>query len=200
VRSKKSLTLEKVNSNNLTQMEKQDFLEKGYFYHIYNRGNNKENLFLEKDNYVYFLNLISKYLLPVSDIYSYCLLKNHFHILLKIKEEIGISDIKLHLPFSNLFNAYAKAINKKYNREGSLFKERYKRKRITDEKYLMQTIIYIHLNPVKHGFLEDFQQYSHSSFNALVSNKSTKLKRKEVWELFGGKENFIDAHYLKMNI
>lgn len=76
-------------------MEKQDFLEKGYFYHIYNRGNNKENLFLEEDNYVYFLNLISKYLLPVSDTYSYCLLKNHFHILLKIKEETGISDIKL---------------------------------------------------------------------------------------------------------
>ncbi|SEH73728.1 REP element-mobilizing transposase RayT [Paenimyroides aquimaris] len=180
-------------------MEKQDFLEKGYFYHIYNRGNNKENLFLEEDNYVYFLNLVSKYLLPVSDIYAYCLLKNHFHILLKIKDDLTVPDEKLHLPFSNLFNTYTKAINKKYNREGSLFKERYKRKRITDEKYLMQNIVYIHLNPIKHRFSEDFQGYFHSSFNALISNKSTKLKRKEVLELFGGKENFIDSHYMKID-
>ncbi len=178
-------------------MEKQDFLEKGYFYHIYNRGNNKENLFLEEDNYTYFLNLISKYLLPISDIYAYCLLKNHFHILLRIKEETDVLENKLHLPFSNLFNAYTKSINKKYNREGSLFKERYKRKRITDEKYLMQNIVYIHLNPIKHGFYENFRGYPHSSFNALISEKPTKLKRKEVLELFGGKENFIDAHYLK---
>src|SRR5690554_968486 len=179
-------------------MEKQDFLEKGYFYHIYNRGNNKENLFLEEDSYAYFLNLISKYLLPVSDIYAYCLLKNHFHILIKIKEDAAISDDKLHLPFSNLFNAYAKAINKKYSREGSLFKERYKRKRITDEQYLIQSIIYIHLNPVKHEFSENYQKYPHSSFNALISDKPTKLERKEVLDLFGGKENFIDSHHFKI--
>ncbi|WCM42341.1 transposase [Flavobacterium sp. CBA20B-1] len=181
-------------------MEKQDFLEKGYFYHIYNRGNNKENLFIEEDNYVYFLNLVSKHLLPVCDIYSYCLLKNHFHFLIRIKDDLVVPDEKLHLPFSNLFNAYTKTINKKYNREESLFKERYKRKRITDEKYLIQNIIYIHLNPVKHGFSEDFQEYSHSSFNALTSDKLTKIKRKEVLELFGGKENFISAHHMYIHI
>jgi len=181
-------------------MEKQDFLEKGYFYHIYNRGNNKEDLFLEEDNYTYFLNLISKYLLPITDIYAYCLLKNHFHILLKIKEETDVLENKLHLPFSNLFNAYTKAMNKKYNREGSLFKERYKRKRITDEKYLMQNILYIHLNPMKHGFSEDFRAYPHSSFNALISDKSTKLRRKEVLELFGSKENFIASHHMEIDI
>ena len=106
----------------------------------------------------------------------------------------------MHLPFSNLFNAYTKAINKKYNREGSLFKERYKRKRITDEKYLMKNIIYIHLNSMKHRFSEDFRAYPHSSFNALISDKSTKLKRKDVLELFGSKENFITSHHMKIDI
>ena len=178
-------------------MEKQDFLEKGYFYHIYNRGNNKENLFFEEDNYIYFLNLVSKYLLPIADIYAYCLLENHFHILLKIKEQSEISNNKLHLHFSNLFNSYSKSINKKYNREGSLFKERYKRKRITDEKYLIQNIIYIHLNPMKHGFVDDFSKYSHSSYNAVISDRATKLKREDVLGLFEGKVNFIEAHNQK---
>lgn len=178
-------------------MENQDFLEKGYFYHIYNRGNNRENIFLEDDNYTYFLNLVTKYLLPISEIYAYCLLKNHFHILLRIKDNLEIVEEKMHLPFSNLFNAYAKAVNKKYNRDGSLFKERYKRKRITDEKYLINTITYIHLNPIKHGFSDKFQNYPFSSFNSIISDKPTKLKREETLEIFGGKQNFIDTHFLK---
>ncbi|MFT4062850.1 MAG: transposase [Edaphocola sp.] len=181
-------------------MEKQDFLEKGFFYHIYNRGNNRENLFIHEDNYGYFLNLVSKYLLPVAEIYAYCLLKNHFHILLRIKDNAPVADEKLHLPFSNLFNAYAKAINKKYNRDGSLFKERYKRKRITDEQYLINTIIYIHLNPVKHGFSDTFDDYPFSSFGSIISDKETKLQRKEVLELFDGKQNFVQTHRLKKNL
>lgn len=140
-------------------MENQDILQKGYYYHMYNRGNNRENLFIDENNYYYFLNLVGKYLLPISEIYCYSLLKNHFHILLRIKNDLDLPDEKLHLPFSNLFNAYAKAINKKYNRDGSLFKERYKRKRITDENYL-NTIIYIHLNPVKHGFWKTRTDFS----------------------------------------
>ncbi len=180
-------------------MENQDFLEKGYFYHIYNRGNNREDLFLENDNYFYFLNLVNKYLLPVAEIYSYCLLKNHFHILLKVRDDSDVPEEKLHLPFSNLFNAYAKSINKKYNRDGSLFKERYKRKRITDEQYLLNTIVYIHLNPIKHGFSEIFDDYPYSSFSSVISDKQTKLKREEVLELFNGKQNFIETHFLKKN-
>jgi len=178
-------------------MEDQDILEKGYYYHIYNRGNNRENLFLDDNNYYYFLNLMGKYLLPISEIYCYSLLKNHFHILLRIKDDLDLPDEKLHLPLSNLFNAYAKAINKKYNRDGSLFKERYKRKRITDEDYLINTTIYIHLNPVKHRFCDKFEDYMFSSFRSIISDKSTKLSREEVLELFGGKKNFIDAHFLK---
>lgn len=179
-------------------MEAQDVIEKGVYYHIYNKGNNKEDLFFEERNYVYFLKLVSKYLLPVADVYCYCLLKNHFHFLIKIKEDSELLEDKLHLPFSNLFNAYAKAINKKHGREGSLFKERFKRQRINDEKQLINTITYIHLNPVKHNFTEDFKNYKYSSFGAIVSNKPTQLKRKEVLQLFDDKENFIVCHQFKV--
>ena len=55
---------------------KQDYFEPGVVYHVFNRGNNQENIFIEDRNYLYFLTLLKKYLLPVADIYAYCLLKN----------------------------------------------------------------------------------------------------------------------------
>ncbi len=99
-------------------MKHQPF-EAGHFYHVFNRGNNKENIFKTENNYIYFLNLVKKYLLSICDIYSYCLLSNHFHFIIKIKdfnelpENFKSGKTKLHQPFSNLFNAYTKAINKK---------------------------------------------------------------------------------------
>src|SRR5690625_3170448 len=94
-----------------------DFLEETYFYHIFNRGNNKQPIFLEDANYFYFLKLVKKHILPIADIYSYCLLNNHFHLLVKIKEECEKNPSQ---SFSNLFNAYSKAFNKRYKRTGSL--------------------------------------------------------------------------------
>ncbi len=64
--------------------------------------------FFEEENYNYFLSFVKKYLFPISDIYAYCLLKNRFHILLKIHDNCETSS----QDFSNLFNAYTKAINK----------------------------------------------------------------------------------------
>ncbi len=179
-------------------MEKQDILEPDCFYHIFNRGNNKENLFIEDENYLYFLKLIKNHLTPIVDLYSYCLMKNHFHLVLKIKtkEEIEkkIPIEKIHQPFSNLFNAYTKAINKKYNREGSLFKVRFKRERINTENYLRNVIIYIHLNPVKHNFQDNYFDYKYSSFLSILSKKPTLLLRNEVIDLFENKDNFLYQH------
>lgn len=187
-------------------MEKYDILEPDCFYHIFNRGNNNEDIFKEPDNYYHFLKLLKKHILPIADIYAYCLLKNHFHLLIKIRsfENLKINDKlvnfkNLSQPFSNLFNAYTKSINKRYNREGSLFKVRFKRNRITSEEYLRNTILYIHLNPVKHGFTENFENYDYSSYRSILSNKRTELKRREVIEFFGDKENFIIVHQNSFN-
>ncbi|MGI0105533.1 transposase [Salinimicrobium sp. TIG7-5_MAKvit] len=84
---------------------------------------------------------------------------------------------KPHLAFSHFFNAYTKAINKRYGRSGSLFQEHIKRKRVEDERYLVQLIAYIHLNPVKHGFTEDYKSYRFSSYQAYKSSKPSLLKR-----------------------
>lgn len=60
-------------------------LQYGQYYHIYNRGNNQENLFREERNYRYFLKLYASYIEPIADTYAYCLLRNHFHLLVRIK-------------------------------------------------------------------------------------------------------------------
>lgn len=67
-------------------MQKMVPLEPGRFYHVYTRGNNRENLFFEEKNYDYFLQLYKKYISPFADTYAYCLLRNHFHFLIKVKE------------------------------------------------------------------------------------------------------------------
>ena len=184
-----------------------DEIEEGYFYHIYNRGNNSEKIFFSEENYAYFLKLLTKYIFPVADIYAYCLLNNHFHILVRIKEknEIEINKLKFSTvekpkevsasrQFSHFLNAYSQAVNKKYARTGSLFEKRFERKRISDNHYLRQVILYINTNPLKHNLVEKPKDYKWSSYNSHISNAKTKLKRKEVIELFDDVENFVWSH------
>ncbi len=168
-------------------------------YHVFNRGNNKENMFFEQKNYYYFLNLIEKYLLQISDIYCFCLLKNHFHILLKIKNENEIPEkykSKIYLPFSHLFNAYTKSINKAYNRTGSLFQEHLHKNIVLDEEYLLQLVAYIHLNPVKHKFTDNYKNYQFSSYKDYKNNTKTFVKKQIVLDLFKDFDNFEFWHDL----
>jgi len=175
-------------------MKNEPLIENTY-YHIYNCGNNRENLFIEEENYSYFLKLIKKYLLEVSEILSYCLLKNHFHLLIKTKP--NIESKKISQQFSNLFNAYAKAINKKHSRIGSLFKDRFSRIKIKNEDYLKSLIVYIHTNPVHHNIIDDFKKYKQSSYSSLISKKATLLNRDFVINLFENVNNFEFVHNKK---
>ncbi len=174
----------------------------GVFYHVYNRGNNKENIFIKVCNYPYFLGLIKKHLSSVVEIYAYCLLPNHFHLILKVKEEnelpekIKLGKQKIHQPFSNLFNAYTKAVNKQNNRSGSLFQEHLKRISIGEERYLKNLILYVNTNSSHHA-IEDYRVYRYSSYNSFLSEQLTLLKRDEVLDLFGGIENYIYLHETK---
>jgi REP element-mobilizing transposase RayT len=174
---------------------KYEVLIEDSFYHIYNCGNNKENIFIDEQNYIYFLQLAKKHLAKTSDIVAYCLLKNHFHFLIKTKETIASK--KISQSFSNLFNAYSKSINKKYGRSGSLFKDRFSRIQLDNETYLKNLIIYIHLNPTHHQFVDDFRIYKHSSYNSILSDKATSLLRDYVLNIFEDKQNFIDSHKIK---
>jgi REP element-mobilizing transposase RayT len=188
-------------------MEKKVPILHGNYYHIYNRGNNRADVFFESDNYYYFLQLYAKYIEPIAETFAWCLLKNHFHILVRIKnkEEIKSEDLSYsttEVPkvidpsrqFSHLFNTYTQAINKRYNRTGSLFETTFQRKLVTSEKYFRQLIYYIHNNPVHHRFVDHLELYPWSSYETTLSDKYTKLKRNEVLELFGGKGNLIYYH------
>ncbi|MGC4128581.1 MAG: transposase [Bergeyella sp.] len=182
-------------------------IEFGNYYHIYNRGNNRNVVFFEDDNYSYFLKLFAKYISPVAELYAYCLLRNHFHFLVRIKEsdELNISDFEYSTikepksinpskQFSHFFNAYTQAVNKKYNRTGSLFEKPFERIKITDENYFKRLILYIHNNPLHHGICDDLQSYKWSSYNAILSTSKSKINRNEVLELFEDKDNFIFSH------
>lgn len=188
-------------------MEKRIPLLHGNYYHIYNRGNNSSAIFFEYENYYHFLRLYAKYIEPIAETYAWCLLKNHFHLLVRIKDKNEIVESELtynttekpkviepYRQFSHLFNAYTQSINKRQNRTGSLFETNFERKLVTSEKYFQQLIFYIHNNPVHHGLVKQMSLYPWSSYESIVSDKPTMIKRKEVIELFDNKENFIFYH------
>jgi len=188
-------------------MEIKEPILHGNYYHIYNRGNNGIDIFLETENYYHFLRLYSKYIEPIAETFAWCLLKNHFHVLVRIKEKEEINTTELSYStvenpkiidpsrqFSHFFNAYTQAINKRHNRTGSLFERTFERKLVSSEIYFQQLIFYIHNNPVHHGFVEKMSFYPWSSYETILSNKPTRLKRNDVIALYGDAENFIFYH------
>jgi len=174
----------------------------GLYYHIYNRGNNREDLFREERNYRYFLRLYAQHVYPVADTFAYCLMRNHFHLLVRIREQTSqvsetcevLTPRAVSQRFSNLFNAYTKAINKAYDRTGSLFEERFGRIQVTSDRYFLQLVFYIHLNAQKHGFVPDLRDWPWSSYHTLRTTGETKLDRAAVLDWFGNKAEYERFH------
>ena len=173
---------------------KLEILEKDKIYHIYNRGNNGERIFTSNENKKYFLKLYLKHLEDKVETFAYCLMDNHFHFLIRINSENEVIQA-----LSNLFNAYAKAFNKQQNRTGSLFEKHFKRIQIENEKYLKNIIQYIHLNP-KHHLDIDYKSFIFSSYQTILSKKTTNLLRDEVIRLFENIDNFIYCHDFKNEV
>lgn len=161
-------------------------LEPNNYYHIYNRGINSCNLFTEIANYQYFMGLYEKYISTVAHTYAWVLMPNHFHFLIKVFNPSH--------QFSKLFNAYAQAFNKRYSRHGSLFERPFRRKLITDAAYLKQLVLYIHNNPVHHGFCNHPVEYAWSIYLTCISIKPTKIMRSEVMGWFDSNADFRDKH------
>lgn len=151
-------------------------------YHIYNHSNGTENIFREEENYLFFLKQYAKYLGNVVDTYAYCLMPNHFHLLAGVEGDSdlagfqnlpGLSTTKLghasNSPvikaFSDFFNSYTKAFNKRFQRRGSLFVKHFKKTPILDEQQWQETFLYIHLNPIKHGFVDRIEDWKWSSWH-----------------------------------
>lgn len=185
-------------------------LHPGQVYHVYNHANGEENLFREETNHHYFLEKYQTHVYPVAETFAYCLLTNHLHLMVRVRKEdvlreffisrgkdlTGFQNLSglISRQFSNLFNAYAKAYNKKYDRSGSLFQRPFKRKPITNRTYYINLIAYIHLNPVHHGFTKEPDDWPFSSWHAYLSNRKTKVSREAGLDWFVGKGAFRELH------
>ena len=268
---------------NFKYMEHEPLVQ-GNYYHIFNRGNNRCNLFEQPAEYEHFLWLYDKYVSPVADTLAWALMRNHFHFLVYIKkdvvykysietlnrispdkiwyedhkwETVGLlelfdadrsedavrsgkvdvvgfdlsacvapdnvkmeeDNVKLKLVnadrskdavrfrkpvpyrhFSHLFNAYSRYLQTRNGRTGNLFERPFKRKMIDTDEYLKTVVLYIHNNPVHHGFCNHTMEYPWTSYLTSISEKPTKLNRVEIIKLFHDTENFKQQHNHEIDI
>jgi len=176
--------------------------EEGKFYHIYNRSIDRQPLFKSDANYRFFLKKFDQYLSNVLDVYAFCLLGNHFHLLIQVKESLASidpnGDFSVHdivsKQFRIFFQSYALAFNIQHKRIGTLFQTPFKRAEINDEFYLSRLIYYIHANPQKHNLISDFRDWKWSSYKRILLETDTKLKKQEVLDWFGGKAEYLKFH------
>ena len=179
--------------------------EEGKFYHLYNRSVDRKPMFNNDGNYEFFLRKYDLYLSPVVDTYAYCLLGNHFHLLVRIQDlttfkEIHILPAEKHAhdivshQLRKFFQSYAMAFNKQNDRIGTLFQTPIKRALVDNDNYFTQLIYYIHANPELHGLIDDFKDWKWSSYGRILAENPSKLKKKEVIEWFGGKDAYQVFH------
>jgi len=149
-------------------------LQTGNFYHVYNRGNNRSSIFFEHENYIYFLRLVREHLITNAvDIVAYCLMPNHYHFLVYLRDET-LSDAMKSLSLS-----YTKAINKRFNRSGVLFQGRFQSIHTPQTDYLVNLARYIHLNPVKAGLVQQPGEWEFSSYLEYAGLRGGTLPKTE---------------------
>jgi REP element-mobilizing transposase RayT len=168
------------------------------YYHIYNRGNNLEKIFLNEKDYLFFLEKYKEIVHPFVKTYAYCLIPNHYHFLIKV-DHIDPNCSCQHPShiFRKFFQYYAVWFNKIHNRRGSLFTKYYRRIEVSNEDYLRRLVFYIHYNPVKHGVVDDLKSYPHSSFGSFSSFMPTIVSRSETLNWFNNDlTEFLEFHKL----
>lgn len=167
------------------------FIENGY-YHLYNRGVEKRNIFLDEQDYTIFLYNLKRYLDPSLgsdphslvqeiDLLAFCLMPNHFHLQVKQHTKNGITKL-----IRAVCTNYVMYFNNKYEREGTLFQGKYKAALIETDIYLLHLSRYIHLNPYPGS---DPLSYPYSSYSYYMGNKNANwVKPQEILNFFKSAE------------
>jgi REP element-mobilizing transposase RayT len=154
----------------------------GHYYHIFNRGANKELIFREAENYHFLLRRVKEASLKFqAAIIAYCLMPNHYHFMLRQDGELLISQF-----IQGIFNSYSKAFNKAFQRTGTLFEGPYKAVHIDKEDHLLHLCRYIHRNPLEAGLVNDLSDWPYSNYLEWVGKRSGIL--------FDAK--FVKAHFI----
>ena len=195
-------------------------------YHIFNHANGFENIFTVDDNYRFYLDKYQQYILPIAETYAYCLLPNHFHLVVRIrrrevleevfrnfkstnfskvqnfgKVEVTDNMIEYYISkqFANLFSCYTQSFNKVNKRRGSLFLKNFRREPIENKAYFLNAVIYTHRNPVHHAFCDRYTDWSYTSFCEIKERNSHMIEVDKLLRMFGGRESFIDLHEQSAN-
>ena len=164
----------------------------GIYYHFYNRGNNRQAVFFESDNYLYFLKGVKKYLTPAVTIIAYCLMPTHYHVLVRVK--LQTSDVfktfevssQVSRAMQKFLISYTKAINKRFERVGSLFQGQFQAKPIQSYPHLLNLCVYIHANPVKDGLVAAPEDWIYSNYLEWLGRRDGTLVDQEfIQENFG---------------
>jgi len=163
------------------------FYEKDATYHIYNRSN--ELLFYNRENYIYFLKNVRKHILPYGEILAYCLMPNHFHILLTVNEQgVEFSTHKsteqmqlLPKSIGTLLSSYTQSINRQEKRVGSLFAHTTKAKMLNhaENDYALNCFMYIHQNPKLANLVEKIENWEFSSYPDYIGKRKGTLINKQ---------------------
>ena len=187
-------------------------------YHFYTHANGDESLFRQEANYHYFLKLYAQYVHPVVKTYAYCLLPNHVHFMVRVRdmdvlkafaqqkgktlqgaEALGGLSKLVSRQCSHLFNAYTQAYNRRFGRRGSLFEPNFRRKPVEHEAYADRLMVYIHMNAVHHRLVRSVEAWPHSSWHAYqweaMQKRQSALAREEAWGWFGSPEVFQQRHH-----
>jgi REP element-mobilizing transposase RayT len=180
-----------------------------HYYHFYNRGNNRQAIFFERINYLYFLQGMKRYLLPHLDVLAYCLMPTHYHLLVRVKPadqtaadlpgqavtlETNLQAISESVSHAMqlLSISYTKAINKRYERVGSLFQGQFQGKWVPDERYLRTLCLYIHANPVKDALAANPADWEFSSHRDWMRMRDDGLAdRGGIERHFGNPQDYL---------
>ena len=144
---------------------------RGHYYHLYNRGANRQSIFYDDQDYRDFLMRIKKHVLKFQiTVIAYCLMPNHFHFFLRQDGEV-----KVGLPLQLACNGYVQRFNLRYQRTGTLFAGRFRALPVEGDEYLRSLCCYIHGNPVKDGFALQPELWLYSNYLEWIGQREGKL-------------------------
>jgi len=193
------------------RMNRRDYKEfsKGGIYHVYNRGVNKMDIFEEEYDFKVFLFRLKENLFPNQkselnlsrserrrkplplnsfDLISYCLMPNHFHLLIQQKTDLSITKL-----ISKICTGYSKYFNKKYERIGAVLQDQFKAVLVEDNEQLLWTSYYIHKNPIETGLVKFPENYKWSSYPEYFDQKENKnlCHKSIILEQFNSSEQYL---------
>jgi len=159
--------------------------EPGKYYHVFNRGNNKEVAFYDDHAYYFFLDKYQDFLADFVDTLAYVLMPNHYHFLIRVKDSGTVKEGKvISNQFRKLSLTYTIRINSMKGRTGAIFTRGLRKKTVDDMNYLKHLVFYIHYNPQKHNIVKDYRNYNFSSYKGLSRNEIIIVNKELVLSIF----------------